>query len=176
MFKTITISLTGLVLALGSIATSASAGEIKVFALQSPQIAIRDLAADFEHKTGYKIVDLSRTTELPAAVKTRIDAGESFDVALLTTPVLDQLIREGKLIADTRTNSCRFQLAWPTGTAPPSLISALCRHSSGRFSMPNRSRTSRGQLWAISGGAIRSLGNWCGAATKIEAARHRGCW
>jgi molybdate transport system substrate-binding protein len=89
------------------------------------QIVMRDLAADFEHKTGYKIIQLSRTIELPAAVKTRIDAGESFDVAFLTTPVLDQLIKEGKLIADTRTNFLRVPIgvAVRSGAAKPDISS-----------------------------------------------------
>jgi len=86
---------------------------------------MRDLAADFEHKTGYKIIQLSRTTELPTAVKTRIDAGESFDVAFLTTPVLDQLIKEGKLIADARTNFLRVPIgvAVRSGAAKPDISS-----------------------------------------------------
>ena len=130
MFKTVTISLAGLVFVLGSLAaesmaTSASAAEIKVFALQSPQIVMREFAAEFEQRTGFKIVQLSKTTELPAAVKTRIDEGESFDVAFLTTPVLDQLIKEGKLVADTRTNFLRVPIgvAVKAGAVKPDISS-----------------------------------------------------
>lgn len=130
MLKPILISLAGLNFAVGtlaavSMATPACAEELKVFALQSPQIIMREFAAEFEHRTGYKIVQLSKTTELPAAVKARIDAGENFDAAFLTTPVLDQLIKQGKLRADTRTNFLRVPIgvAVKAGAAKPDISS-----------------------------------------------------
>jgi molybdate transport system substrate-binding protein len=106
-------------------ASRASAAEIRVFALQSPQIVMNDLAAEFEQRTGYKITQLSKTTELPAAVKARIDAGESFDAAFLTTPVLDQLIKEGKLVGDTRANFLRVPIgvAVRSGAQKPDISS-----------------------------------------------------
>src|SRR5262245_62847691 len=106
-------------------ATSAHAAEIKVFALQSPQIVMREFCAQFEQRTGSKIVQLSATAESPASVKARIYAGESFDVAFLTTSVLDQLIKEGKLVADTRTNVLRVPIgvAVKAGAAKPDISS-----------------------------------------------------
>jgi molybdate transport system substrate-binding protein len=128
VFKKATILAAGSVLVLGSLAaesmaTSARAAEIRVFAFQSPQIVMREFAAEFEQRTGYKIVQLSTPIEPPSAVKTRIDAGESFDVAFLTTPVLDQLIKEGKLVADTRTNFVRVPIgvAVKAGAAKPDI-------------------------------------------------------
>jgi hypothetical protein len=35
--------------------------EIKIFALQSPQLIINELAADFEQRTGYRITQLLGT-------------------------------------------------------------------------------------------------------------------
>src|SRR5689334_7676746 len=100
-------------------ATSVRAAEIKVFAMQSAQIVMRDLAGEFEHRTGDKIVQLSPTTELPAGSKTRIDAGERFDAACLTPPILDELIKEGKLIADTRTNFLRVPIGVAVRSGAP---------------------------------------------------------
>jgi len=103
----------------GSLAASVRAAEIKVLAMQSAQIVMRDLAGDFEHRTGQKVVQLSRTTELPAAIKARIDAGESFDAACLTTSVLDQLIKEGRLVAGTRTNFLRVPIGVAVRSGAP---------------------------------------------------------
>lgn len=120
MFK-----LAAIALATASLATSARAAEIKVFAMQSAQIVMGGLAGDFEHRTGDKIVQLSRTTELPLATKARIDAGESFDVVCLTAPVIDQLIRNGKLVAGTRKNFMRIPIgvAVRSGAARPDIRS-----------------------------------------------------
>ena len=114
MFK-----IAALVLAAGSLATSARAADIKVFAMQSAQIVMRDLAGDFEHRTGDKIVQLSKVTELPAATKARIDAGESFDAVCLTTSAIDQLIKEGKVVADTRTNFMRIPIGVAVRSGAP---------------------------------------------------------
>jgi molybdate transport system substrate-binding protein len=124
VFNVATILRTGFLLGLislatGSLTTSVRAAEIKVFALQSPQIVMGELAGDFEHRTGYKIIQLSKTTESPAAVKARIDAGESFDAACLTTSVLDQLIKDGKLVADTRTNFMRVPIGVAVRSGAP---------------------------------------------------------
>jgi hypothetical protein len=37
--------------------------EIRVFALQSPQIIIGELAAEFEHRTGYRVTQLLRARD-----------------------------------------------------------------------------------------------------------------
>jgi len=108
-----------LLLAAGSLTTSVGAAETKVFAMQSAQIVMRDVAGDFEHRTGHKIVQLSRTTELPAGIKARIDAGESFDVVCLTTSVIDQLINEGRLVADTRRNFLRVPIGVAVRSGAP---------------------------------------------------------
>jgi len=114
-----------LLFAAGSLATSARAAEIKVVAIQSAQIVMRDLAGVVEHRTGHKVIQLARTTELPAAIKVRIDAGENFDAACLTTSVIDQLIKEGRLVADTRRNFLRVPIgvAVMSGAPKPDISS-----------------------------------------------------
>jgi molybdate transport system substrate-binding protein len=85
-------------------------GEIKVLALQSPQIIINELAADFERRTGYKITQLLSHADLPIQVRQRTDAGEIFDAAFLETAFLDQFAKEGKIIDDTRTHFLRVPI------------------------------------------------------------------
>jgi len=78
--------------------------EIRVFALQSPQIIINELAAEFEQRTGHRVTQLLGPADLPVHVKPRIDAGEVFDAAFLEAALLDQVAREGKVLGETRAN------------------------------------------------------------------------
>jgi molybdate transport system substrate-binding protein len=61
--------------------------------------AIAELSARFERASGHKV--LLQFAVNPEA-KRRIEAGEAFDVAILNPPVLDDLIRQGRIGADTR--------------------------------------------------------------------------
>jgi len=56
---------------------------------------------------------------LPAGTKARIDAGETFDVVCLTTSVIDQLIKEGRLVADTRRNFLRVPIGVAVRSGAP---------------------------------------------------------
>ena len=85
-------------------ASGASSAEIKVLGTQSIQIIWNDVGPIFERSTGHKV---TLTANLATATKKLIDAGERFDVAIATPPVIDQLIKEGKIIAATRTDIVR---------------------------------------------------------------------
>lgn len=75
------------------------AAEIKVLSGNGARGAIVELAARFERASGYKVdVEFHVNPE----VKQKIEAGESFDVAVLNPPVLDDLIKQGKVVAETR--------------------------------------------------------------------------
>ena len=99
--------------------------EIKVLALQSPQIIINEVAADFEQRTGYRITQLLRHTDMPIHAKQRTDAGEVFDAAFVLPAFLDQLATEGKIIHDTRTNFLRVPIgvAVRAGASKPDISS-----------------------------------------------------
>ena len=60
---------------------------------------IAELAPRFERQTGHKL--LIKLTPGPV-VKRDIDAGEPFDLAISITPVIDALVKEGKLVAGSR--------------------------------------------------------------------------
>jgi molybdate transport system substrate-binding protein len=104
---------------------AAEAAEIKVFALQSPQIVINEVGADFERSTGHKITQLLRRTDMPPEATRRIDAGETFDVAFVLPPMMDQLIKEGKIVAATRTHFLRIGIgvAVRAGASKPDILS-----------------------------------------------------
>ena len=84
---------------------------------------MQEFGPAFERKTGHKLVT---TFEVAAALKRRIDAGEKFDVAILTVPIIDELIKQGKIVAGTRVNVARggMGLAVRAGAPKPDISSA----------------------------------------------------
>jgi hypothetical protein len=81
--------------------------EIRALALQSPQIVMAEVGAEFERKTGHTLTQLLRRTDMPPEANRRIDSGEAFDVAFVLPPMMDRLITQGKIVADTRTHFLR---------------------------------------------------------------------
>jgi len=78
---------------------AAQAAEIKVLSGNGARAAIAELAEQFERASGHTVrVVFAVNPE----VKRRIDAGEAFDVAVLNPPVLDALIKEGRVMRETR--------------------------------------------------------------------------
>ncbi len=76
------------------LASGAQAAEIKVLASTAVKTTLEELAPQFEKATGSK-VDI---TFAPAAVlKTKIDEGATFDVAILAASVTDSLAGSGKI-------------------------------------------------------------------------------
>ena len=75
-------------------ASTAGAAELTVLSGTGPRAAVRELIAQFERATGHKVV---LRFDVNAAVKRRIEAGESFDATILNPQVLDELIGQGKV-------------------------------------------------------------------------------
>lgn len=77
----------------------ANAAEIKVLSGTGARGAVIDLGRQFEAATGHKLV-----MEFGGfvALKRKIDAGETFDVVILSPAMIDDLARLGKVVADTR--------------------------------------------------------------------------
>jgi molybdate transport system substrate-binding protein len=85
-------------------ATAANAAEIAVFATASLRQALEKLGPQFERASGHKLIYTLGTS---APLKRQIDAGEPFDLAILAPASLDALIKDGKVVADTRTDIAR---------------------------------------------------------------------
>src|SRR5262245_23859493 len=81
-------------------AAVAHAGEITVLSPNGMRSVVEELAPQFERTTGHK---LNLTFGIASALRRQIEAGEPFDVAILGAPSIDDLIKQGKLRADTRT-------------------------------------------------------------------------
>jgi molybdate transport system substrate-binding protein len=73
--------------------------ELRLIAATPMAGVIKDLSAQFERTSGRR---LTATFVSGPVVKREIDGGASFDIAVSITPVIETLVREGKLDADSR--------------------------------------------------------------------------
>jgi len=86
---------------------AAEAAEIKVLIVGALQPALHELGPRFERETGHK---LAIQYSVVGKLKGRIEGGEGFDVAILTTPIMEDLAKQGKIGADTRANIARSRI------------------------------------------------------------------
>ncbi|HWP24874.1 MAG TPA: substrate-binding domain-containing protein, partial [Xanthobacteraceae bacterium] len=77
----------------------AQAAELRVLSGNGARAAVRELCAQFERASGHKV---TVQFEVNAGLERKILAGESFDVAVLNPRPLDTLIKQGKIVADSR--------------------------------------------------------------------------
>jgi molybdate transport system substrate-binding protein len=89
------------VIGIAALMTTASirAAEIRVLASNGVREALLELAPAFERATGHKLVI---SFSLAAALKRQIEAGEAFDLAILTSAGIDDLAKQGKVDAGSR--------------------------------------------------------------------------
>ncbi len=83
------------------------AAEINVLCSNGLKAVVDELAPMFEQKTGNKVM---LKFEPSTQIQKRIEAGEAFDLAVMTTPLIDQEIKAGRLAADSRTIIARSGL------------------------------------------------------------------
>ena len=84
------------------------ATEIKVLCSNGIREVMKDLIPQFEKATGNTV---AVTFGLSAALKRQIDGGESFDLAILTPTLIDDLVKRGTVAADSRTTLARSGIA-----------------------------------------------------------------
>ena len=84
-----------------AILSPASAAELKIFGSRVTKVIVGEFAAEFEKSTGFTPVVVA---DVAAVMKRRIEAGEPFDLAVLVDFQTDDLIKSGKLLADSRAN------------------------------------------------------------------------
>jgi molybdate transport system substrate-binding protein len=98
--------------------TVARADEIQVLSSVGIRAVVEELAPEFERRTGH---DVTLVFDLASALKTNIDAGAPFDVAILTPPLLDDLIAKGTVARETRAAIARVGLGLmiPAGAPKP---------------------------------------------------------
>ena len=83
---------------------AADAAEIRIWTARALATVLAEVGNQFERTTGHK---LDVYSGLPAEFTKRADAGEPFDVLVSGTAFVDQWIREGKIVAESRTHMVR---------------------------------------------------------------------
>ena len=73
---------------------------LRVYTSDGFKPALQALIPQIEQAIGRKV---SPEFESSKTLQQKIDSGEAFDVAILSTNVIDDLIKSGKISADTRT-------------------------------------------------------------------------
>jgi molybdate transport system substrate-binding protein len=90
-----------------SASTVAHAAELKLLISNAVITVMQELAPKFEAASGHKLVITYGSTN---PLKARIEKGEAFDLTLLGENAIDDLIKQGKLAAPTRTIVARSGL------------------------------------------------------------------
>lgn len=100
----------------------AGAAEVRVFSTIGVRAVLQELGPRFESATGHKLI---LTFDVANALKRRIDSDEQFDVAILTVPVMDELVKQNKIVATTRVVIARggMGLAVRAGSPKPDISS-----------------------------------------------------
>jgi molybdate transport system substrate-binding protein len=80
-------------------ANVSGAAELKIFGSRVTKMLMADIGEGFEQATGFAPVVV---TDVAAVMKRRIEGGEAFDLAVLVDFQTDELIKAGKLLADSR--------------------------------------------------------------------------
>jgi molybdate transport system substrate-binding protein len=91
----------------GVLTAEASAAELKVVSAGAMRAAIQELAPAFEATSGHKLKIEYATV---GAIEQKVAADDEIDVAILTKPRVDKLVREAKIVGGTATTLARAQI------------------------------------------------------------------
>jgi molybdate transport system substrate-binding protein len=99
------------------------ATEIKVLSSIATREAYLELVPQFEKTSGHKV---STTWSGTTAIMQKMAAGEQHDLIIISGTELDQLIKQGKIAADSRVNlaRCGIGIAVRAGAPKPDVSSA----------------------------------------------------
>jgi molybdate transport system substrate-binding protein len=84
--------------------TQAQTTELRVMISDGMKTVVEELTPQIEHSIGRKLAAQFNSSK---NLRDKIQAGEPFDAAILTSDVLDDLIKEGKIAAGTRAEISR---------------------------------------------------------------------
>jgi len=121
------IALLGLLTAAGFLAFAGTAGaaEIKVMISGGFSAAYDKLVPEFERASGHKIVTVRGPSmgETPQAIPNRLSRGEGADVVIMVGYALGNLVKDGKVVADSRADLAwsRIAMAVKAGAPKPDI-------------------------------------------------------
>ena len=93
------IALAAMLLFVSAPMSGANCAELKIFGSRVTKMVMAELGPQFERSSGYTPVVVA---DVAAVMKRRIEAGEPFDLAVLVDFQTDELIKSGKLVAESR--------------------------------------------------------------------------
>jgi molybdate transport system substrate-binding protein len=102
--RTIPVLCTALATALLGVSaqlSGADCSELKIFGSRVTKMIVAELGPQFERASGYTPVVVA---DVAAVMKRRIESDEPFDLAVLVDFQTDELIKSGRLVAETRTD------------------------------------------------------------------------
>jgi molybdate transport system substrate-binding protein len=122
MMRTIRLLAGTLALVTGVLAAEASAAELKVLSAGAMRAVLQELAPAFETASGHKLKIEYATA---GVIEEKVTADDEIDVAILTRPRLDKLVREAKIVSGTAKTLARAQigLAVKKGATKPDISS-----------------------------------------------------
>lgn len=82
----------------------AGAAEITIFTTRAIATVLAEVGGEFERATGHTLIVVS---DLPTGFLRRVNAGAHFDVLISGSTPVDEWIRDGRLVATTRTDLAR---------------------------------------------------------------------
>jgi molybdate transport system substrate-binding protein len=128
--KTISIAFRKVALVVASIlvfAGLAFGAEVNVMSSGGFTAAYRDLTPEFERATQNKVVTAYGASMggAPDSIPSRLQRGEPADVVILAAPALDELIKQGKVVAGSRVDLARsiIGMAVRAGAPKPDISS-----------------------------------------------------
>jgi molybdate transport system substrate-binding protein len=95
---------------------------VRVLCSNGVRAAVEEVLPQAEHAVGHKVAIQFSSS---ASLKQRIDGGETFDAVVLTPDLIDNLIKQGKVVSGTTTNLARagIGVGIRVGTPKPDISS-----------------------------------------------------
>ncbi len=101
--------------------SAAYGAEVKVVTSGAFTAAYQQLVPQFEHTTHDKVTTAYGASMggAPDSIPSRLQRGEPIDVVILAAPALDELIKQGKVIAGSRVDLARSSIGMAVRAAAP---------------------------------------------------------
>ncbi|HYB96214.1 MAG TPA: substrate-binding domain-containing protein [Vicinamibacterales bacterium] len=130
--------------------------ELRVFTTRSIATVLEKIGTDFERRTGRK---LSVTTDVAIRMVRRINDGEQFDFLVAAPAQIDELIKAGKIIPETRTDLARSGIGVAVRAgAPKPDVSSVDAFKRALLSARSIAYLKEGQSGVYMAGVLERLG------------------
>ena len=104
MRRTVCVAFTCLIMVATLFPPAASADEIKVFTTRAVATVLDKIGPDFEASSGHR---LHVVTDIAIRMVRRIQGGEPFDILVAAPAQIDGLVKQGKILPETRVDLVR---------------------------------------------------------------------